>query len=525
MGIPQLSERQSFRHILAIGAIGFLSIILALLNWSFGNQQFGGHDQGVMVDIAYRLYVGQKPYQEFYSTVPVLFFLGSLWGLQLFGLSWGAFPGMAALFSVLTFWLLVFMMHRMHVPRKWALLIAFTAEMLGVVSLGYWWYNSISSIIVCLLLCAGMLVVRRPEIKLHWALLTFCAFLAWLGKPNTGFLTIGAVYGFLLLHPSCRVKAMLSGIVSLFLVVLMLGAYHINAHDVLASYLIVAGRGLPSWQRFRQDQPDDLVYISCLTLFLALWPGIATLGTAVFQKKKLQFQPSPGLLGIVAAGIAIGLFACFTNGELKFTDEPMVWVPGAILCVLLQPGYEEKPSTKSLLQRPTLLWIGLPSSVLLLMGFLIGASRYRVAVIGIGNFYEVAPLTLIGERNAFFSTLWCGPAMEDVMSVMTKNINQQREILGREPNVFMGSRVQFGYAAFNLTPPKHMPIIWDVRVGVSKAQMPGIIQAFKDEKFDLCFFRDYTFIPRDIQQYLLKNYKIRHKKTDNLIVCTRKKTE
>ena len=185
MRIPPLSERKTFRYILAIGAIGFLSIILATLNWSFGHQQFGGHDQGVMVDIAYRMYLGQKPYQDFFSTVPAFFFLGCLWGLQLFGLSWSAFPGMAALFSVLTFWLLVFMMRRMDMPWKWTLLIAFTAEMLGVVSLGYWWYNSVSSISVCLLLCAGMLVVQRPEIKLHWVLLTFCAFLAWLGKPNT----------------------------------------------------------------------------------------------------------------------------------------------------------------------------------------------------------------------------------------------------------------------------------------------------------------------------------------------------
>ena len=68
-----------------IAALLFFAGILALGGWFCGHRQLGGFDHSALVDTAWRMFLGQKPYEDFYLTTPISFYVGAGWAFHIWG--------------------------------------------------------------------------------------------------------------------------------------------------------------------------------------------------------------------------------------------------------------------------------------------------------------------------------------------------------------------------------------------------------------------------------------------------------
>jgi hypothetical protein len=191
------------------------------------------------------------------------------------------------------------------------------------------------------------------------------------------------------------------------------------------------------------------------------------------------------LLGL---GPAIGIFGMFSNVDLKDIEWPMLICAGAVILFGTSPP--NGPSSSRL-----------PSLVRFYVAFLcslaaadlyITAVRYRVEGIGIHRFFEWNDSSHV-PGNQFFPNLKASARFETT-------VTQVGQVLRQYPGpVFFGPRMEFGYAAFNLPSPKHLPILWDPGNQFSSDQESTILADWQHHKFATLIFLkdDFTYYSRE----------------------------
>ncbi len=153
------------KHFGPIGLWLLCAGLLAWAMWVFGNRQMGAFDDNIIIDTGWRMFIGQKPYVDFYLPLSPEFYLGAGLAFKLWGVNWSAFVRLSIIFAVFTFAL-----HSMAlsyiVPRRAAIALALVCQMLAMMITSYWWYNSNAAITSCLLFSVSLALVIAPGSRL-----------------------------------------------------------------------------------------------------------------------------------------------------------------------------------------------------------------------------------------------------------------------------------------------------------------------------------------------------------------------
>lgn len=490
---------------------------IAILIISFGSRQFGGFDQSIFINVGYRLYEGQIPYQDFYVTAPLLFFLGSGWAFQLFGVSFSAFPAIAALYAALSFLLLYYILLRLKLHFGWALGLSMVVELASMVSVAYWWYNPITAVAACLFLSASLLLLREPEKITSLVIFTATLLLLALAKPNVaGPLILFSVFILGTGKKTFR-PFWIGSFFSFLLFMMLLSKYQINLTEVIASYASSSSRGKPSMARFIQDQSPTLVLLWKRLIALMLSLVFLRLAYFVFYRsaKQLVKELFRRDVFLLFGSVLTAFIAFFTNGEPKLTDFPQLFLPCALFS--LMPMSNDVPKNR-ISQSSSYLLAG----VIFILSYVsldLGYRRLRVELVGPGTFYQGPPEILVGSKNHFFKNLWTGPIMISTLNEIQSEIDDQKRRTPNRLKVFFGPRMEFGYAAFDQSPPKGEPIFWwDNGVSFPEMALETIVKRFQEDNFTLCIFRyeDFIHIPQGIRKILDQEFI--KKQTENLTV-------
>jgi hypothetical protein len=513
--------RARWRPAFTVAAIGLAFAALAAAILSFGEHQFAGFDCSLMVDFGWRLVQGQIPYRDFICTMPPGFFVAVKYAYQLFGVQWSALIYLNAIVACAGFLWLYWLLNLLLRQRLHAFFMALCMACAGFVQIGYFWHNSIASIAGAIFLLTCILYLKWPD----WrpAQLSYVVSLGLLAmmKANTALpLMIGATILLLIVTPS-KVRFLALNVVALAGVLLVFAANHISLPGLIASYRSAAqARGLTiiGW---RVGNPVTMlrviIYISIM-LFVPLirWCGLCI---AAWRSRSLGSIALPGLLIL---GPIVGILAMSTNWEMKDTDYPllicfcalMLWRDDAVKGIKAGGG---KSLAAAIVFSPWTprIYITLLSG-LMITHVCVGYNRHRVEPAE-HQFFEWTD----NENNPgvpYFQHMRASRTLKDVVS-------ESRDVLRTHPGpVFFGPAMEFGYAAFSLPSPRHVPVWWHTGTSYAVADTGAVVEAWRQNKFQTLIFvklEEDSHLPQAIQQDIATLY-VREDQWPHLIVFRRR---
>ena len=479
---------------LVCGAFG-----LCIVTW--GNHQYAGPDHSLMVDVGWRLFRGQIPYRDFICTLPPGFLAGLRYAYQIFGARWDAILYVDAIFACLTFVWLYKLLSAILRSRVNAFLATIAIECAGVLAGSYWWYNNIASVTATIFFLSCLLYLRRPEST--GAQLSYVAALAMIGtmKPNTAFpLAFGCVVlVFLATRAKARFAALTIAGVCCLLVFLTVNQFHVL--EMIGSYrAAAAARGISAFGFIHRTQSEKIrvtIYVSCMLL-----PGFVLLWNQLRDAIRARDVRALSIAALLALAPVVGVYAMFTNGEMKDTDFPLMISFGAVMIwgradqALGLTGLSGATwKSEAVLRLYASFLVGLAVSDLYL-----GASRNRLEF-SEGVYFERAD----AEYNPgvpYFEHMRASKRMQDVVTQMSQVLR------GSGRPVFFGPNLEFGYAAFELESPPHLPLWWYAGSSFTAADEPSIAEAFRRSGFPtLVFLRgDPTDTTAAIERLIRESY-------------------
>jgi hypothetical protein len=534
--------------------------LLAVAMWYFGHRQFGGFDHSALVDTAWRMVSFQRPYEDFYLTTPIAFYLGAGLAFAVWGPSWSALVWIAIAFALVSFALLTVSVASYASP-KFSIALPLVCELLAMGITSYWWYNSITAIAACLFVAASIALVCRPSSRLTVAVFTLATFFLMMMKPNTAGVLVAVAIAILIGLRGARRQAILALAVSAAMLVALLAALGINPLEVMRTYIEMARtRGLPSTAYFLQNKPGE-AYLTIALAVMCLIPLAATVRPIMrlFREGPRRYT-QVALISI--AGMATGVFGMFTNSDSNLVvgiplillsalslllwmsheglvdDHPSPWTVAATVAattasvigadrLALGPPLDIQQVAWgfSLLLSGAFLAIevmGARKSSVLLIGILIfvagiallaGEERLRVKYIGPDMFYTDEPLVTI-PGLPFFDGFLGSPRLREVVGEMSTALNQSSAQPDQRPaSVYFGPRLEFAYAAFGLPSPRRLPVWYHPGISFPEAMTDTIVTTFVSQSFDMGIFLrtagspDFAYLPEPIIRDFYGNYR------------------
>jgi hypothetical protein len=485
----ELSERH------ARVLIWLTALLTAAAIFKLGMIQFGGFDHSALIDMGWRIHLGQKPFRDFPCTMPPLFYLGAGWAFDAFGVSWRSLVVLTAVFSFTTFLWSYFLLKGILEDRFGAWLFSLMIQACTTVVVSYWWYNPVTTVVAVLCILSFWRLFGTPE---DWWVRVSCVgslALLSLAKPNiAGLLIVGTlVIG---LFSGIRWVVIAIMVLSAIISLVTLAVASINPVDLVAGYLGIAARGATLNQLFQDIGPmEKVLFTGVVAAILIPW---MIHPRHIFSRWNDQRQWL-ALLGLIA-----GLYGFITNGEAKTVDVPMVIICSMLgLCILLPKG----KSHSQIEILPGFRWKGYFSalaSVLIGIACAQAVTRHRVETIGPGLFFEHR-LSDRPPAPPFFMGLRTGDVFPEVCSEVDAVLSQS----GRS-SVYFGPRMQWAYAAFGVIPPLNQPSWWHPGVSFPKSMEDYYIKAWASGKFDtVVFFKnDLTYMSPEFIEILSKDYSV-----------------
>jgi hypothetical protein len=479
------------------GSWTYLTLAAAcLFQWIFilhyGRWQFGAFDFSNLMQEGWREHLGQHAYTDFLASTPPVFNLGIKYAYQFFGVTWDANLYLTALFTCATFLWMYWLFTRLSVGRVAAIAVAFAIEVAAMLTLSFWWYNNVTTILAAILFLSSLVYVARPRdlpAQLSFVLsLTLCS----LAKPNMAGLTIFSCVLMLLLAGERRVRTLLLTMAAAVLAVAVLLLNHISIAALLHSYRSVArerGFGAVGWSQMNPyEQYSSLLWIPLLSL-----PLFARVPHIVTQFK--QHQGRPAILSLFfLIGPAIAAYGVATNGEIRQVECTLLLAGGAVVAFGLR------------LNRPmvTRLYIALLAASI--TGDLYQAAiRLRIYYVGPHQFFEWQD-----NRNLIAA----GPLKN--MRVSSTMIGVEDEIEGivkQGPGPFwFGPRLDFNNAVFHLPMPEHLAAWWHPGTAFPRSDVPRLLGIWQQQRYQtLIFLRtdpffDYIYYPPPFLDILHRDY-------------------
>jgi len=442
----------------------------------FGNRQFGGFDQSVMVEAGWRLHQGQLPYRDFICTMPPGFFLGVKWADALFGVSWDAMLYACAIFSCVTFLWTFALLRKLLDDELAAFWIAFCIQDAAMLTMCFWHHSNVTSITAAVFFLSCWLYLQQPDRAGSSA--SYVASLALLGlmKPNVALPLIGMAGALMLVATPARAwwKLALLTLAGLGGFWGILAANGVSLGGMIASYRAVAvERGFAAYGTAGMPMPDAVRVIICLIGFSApfvvwgprFWEAWRTSDIRALAKN-LLWMAAP----ITAA------YAMVTNRDIKDVEWPLLLCSGAVLMFTAA-----RLSPKWLTKFYVCFLITLSA-----LDLYLGVVRYRIALIA--DFYAWEG-RLTPPGIPFFEHMEAG----DNFGLMVRQMSQV--LKDDKQSVFFGPRMEFGYAAFRRPSPRHLPIWWHPGSSFVLTDEPRILTVWSASCFDTLIFarNDFTY--------------------------------
>lgn len=457
---------QSGWRVSEIFCLSFCGIGLAALSYWCGMRQFGGADPSAIIDSGWRLYCGQKPYQDFICTLPVGCYLGAELAFRLFGVFWSSLVKLNVVYFLVTYSWMYLLLRQVFQNRLLALILVITCESMSLILVSYWWYNSATDLTVVLYAASVAAMLLRPDNFWLWVSLCLSLLLTALMKPNVaGIAIIGGTCS-LLLNPVTRWRTCAVSGVAFVLWLGILATHGLTMMQVLGSYFSVFGRAISAVGFLAHPSPTDF-YLDWICLFAVLpgWVRAACRNPALRQRADL--------LWLAAFGLLASLDAFYSNSELKIVDLPLALLAGAILLAAVP---SESPA-----RRVTAGWLAyliLICSTFTFASLGQAINRNRVLDIGYGFFYEYQ-IDDSSFKTPFFSGLHAGHNLH-VTETAISDLCASRNI----EHIFFGQRLAWAYAAFHIPSPKGLPIFWDPGVGCPLQEEESATNRWIDDQFN-----------------------------------------
>jgi hypothetical protein len=473
----------------ALAAGSALALLIAGFVLYFGNRQFGAYDFSILIDTGWRLAQGQQPYRDFVCTLPPGFYLGLKYAFALFGVNWNAQLWASALFGVVTFaWLCALFSVMLH-ARMAALLLAFTIESSGMLTLDFWWYNNITALVAAVFLLSCLAYLAQPAAV--WIQGSYIASLALLSvmKPNVaGPLITGAAI-LTLIGTRRRTRFVLLTLLAAGSAFAWLKLNGISVSGMFASYLAAARvRGGFSTFGFREMRLRDLArVIICFAALLTPVIVFCPRWRDALRRRNLPAVARPLLFGLAAC---VSGFAMFSNGELKDVEWCALIACGAVLVF-------GRDVTARRLRRFYAAFL----CALVFSDLYMGAVRLRVEGIGRHTFFEWHD-SAARVDNPFFRDLRASTRFRTV-------VDQIADALKRNPGpVFFGPRMEFAYAAFGLPSPTNLPVWWHPGTSFAAGEERALLQAWQAHRFATLVFlkNDFTYYSPQFMNLLSNGY-------------------
>ena len=471
------------------------AFLLAAAILKLGMIQFGGFDHSALIDMGWRIHLGQKPFRDFPCTMPPLFYLGAGWAFNAFGVSWRSLVLLTSVFSFATFLWSYFLLEKILRDRFGAWLFSLMIQVCTTVVVSYWWYNPVTTVVavICFLSFWGLFETTED----WWGRISSVASLSLLSlaKPNiAGLLIVGTLLIGLFSGVRWTVIAIMTLSAAIALVTLAVAG--INPLEVVAGYMGIAARGATLNQLFQDIGLREKILFSGVLLSLLI-PWLIH-PVRVFSRWN-EHRQWLALLGLTA-----GLYGFITNGEAKIVDVPLVFICSVLgLCFL--PGKGDADQRIAIL--PGFRWKGyFPVLACVLVGIACAqaVTRHRVEAIGPWMFFQHR-LSDRPPTPVFFKGLRTGEIFPEVCSEVDTVLSQS----GRS-SVYFGPRMQWAYAAFGVKPPLGQPSWWHPGVSFPNSMESNYIKAWASKKFDtVVFFKnDMTYMSPEFREILNKDYTI-----------------
>ncbi|MEI6321698.1 MAG: hypothetical protein WCP60_01160 [bacterium] len=479
----------------AVFWIPFTAIFVAMVILKLGMIQFGGFDHSALIDMGWRLVSGQHPYLDFPCTMPPVFYLGAGLAFRCFGASWWSLIFITAIFAAITFTWSWFLLNKALGNGFLAWLFALLLQVSTTILVSYWWYNPITTVVASLFFLSAWCLIQAPESKYVWISYILSLSLLALSKPNiAGLLIIGG--GLALLFSEVRLTAVCLSLAAGVFTIGVLFFSDITPLDLIQGYIGIAGRGSSLNQLF-QDLDTWEKVLSSGILIVLLIPWIWMLRHA----GKTRYNPS---LWLAMVGAVSGLYGFLTNGELKLVDVFLVFIATFLGGTVVIKVYQGSKVSLKLSDRRWNDAFGIFAIILMGIACTQAITRHRVQTIGAGKFFEYN-LSDQFQDTGFFAHLKTGQIFQEVYREVQSVLSQRGT-----GTVYFGPRMQWGYAAFGISPPLHQPSWWHPGVSFPRNNESALMAEWASHHFDLLVFlkNDLTYMSAEFIEMLPRNYSV-----------------
>lgn len=491
-------------------ALFSVSLFLAVFIFHFGNHQFGAWDYGNLIDTGWRQIIGQRAYTDFITPSPPGFNLGVYWAFRLFGVSWNSQLYAIIIFSVCTFVWLYWLLRRLSASPLVSIFVAFTVQSVTVLPVCFWWYNNTTAVLAAVFFLSAVLCVYTTDAEsmcdeyTGWLSYTASLGLLILMKPNIAGLLILPTVILTVFITRARTQAVFATLLGFAVAIFLLIANHISIPAMINSYRGAAvERGGFSAFGLSDIGLSRKILLFTWTLVLAA-PLISLFPRARGAIKESQWRLG-GFLFLFVPALPLTLYGMATNNDFKDSETSVLVVACALLALVFR-------------------WTG--TKVRLgFVAFLIsmicanlysGISRQRVFGIGNHVFYEYdhanTPI-----RDSFFTDLSATPHFLQVQSEM------RRAQASSHGPIFLGPRLEFGYADLGIQSPAHWPVYYQPGTSFARKDIPRLTAVWNCSNFKTLIFLKYdrTYYASDLLNLISSNY-VKENNFDTIDVYVRR---
>lgn len=447
-----------------------------------GMYQFGGWDEGLVLNAACRYGYGQAPGTDYLCSLPPLFLAGVRCAALVFGLRWSSFAWFLAGFSALAMLWISNLLTMAGMRRSWSIAVSVCVVINTALMAPFWWFNNSTAISVVLLFAAVLACLRVRSAWWPWLSCTVALGMVLASKPNVAPACL-MVAGLLFVLPPrdwWRIFAVCAGGGMVFLALCKAALLPVGA--LLHSYVEVGRlRGSPLLMLPLRDMfwPESGLQAAIILLLLGsfLW----LLG----WWRQRRDQPAVAFICVMAALTSLEM-AC-TNSEYKTSDLALMMAACAVLA--LCGNARPRLATRYLLASICAFF--------LVFGIFFSSIHIRIRSIGAMLYYEEAPTREID--SGVFRGLQAGPRLQRVL-------RQTELALERYPakTVFFGPRMEFGYAVFGRRPLEGLPLLWDPGNMFSPERLPALLLRFQQHDPDVLIFLKNDFTRMGIVGYYIQ---------------------
>lgn len=474
---PQRAEPDTrVRDALAVIAAALLCTVL--IEWS-GHRQWHLWDLSMVVDSAWRTYLGQRPGVDYISPLPIGFDAIGGVAFRVFGISWSALVHIAAVWACLCLIWEFVLLRALRVSRSWALLISGSICAVTLVQKSFLYHSAFSTPIAAILLTTCFYLLRERASMLALVSLWLASAVLLLGKQNAA-LSVVLVAALAAVTPRLRVR--------------VIAALVLSAAAAFGIIVLVAGSVSPVWQSTvtagsMRGLPNTTALFGIYSGLgqTAFWFDIVTVALAFTPLGRRLLSGLTRHEQLLSVGaMMVALYGMSTNNDLKMTDLPPLIV--AVFVPIALGGSSR--------------WIVRPQVALgAILALGIAAGMVRLTLSGsAGRVFTSGPLTEMGGDDAFFRGLAAGPRLAAIDRDVTKVAAQ----IGPR-RVFFGPALEFAYAAHGFVPPAGLPLWWHPGTSYALAQSDQIVRRFTEHPPSAAVFilNDWPGMPRGIYQFLL----------------------